>query len=177
MSKPKRCGDISLSALLASTTGLDIQPVRRIRSGSLVAPGKRTICSRIEVFWSQDCIWTWLIRPDAPLLLRCIRAKYLSLAQIPHGFGVMATNRDKPTKIPPSRSPGPGSSELIDQQQSITPTNQGLLSGLPENLFTSLFSRATTVRLKTNEVLFLAGDTGDGCYRVEDEGHDGVARR
>jgi hypothetical protein len=80
----------------------------------------------------------------------------------------MATNRDKPTKIPPSRSPGPGSSELIDQQQSITPTNQGLLSGLPENLFTSLFSRATTVRLKTNEVLFLAGDTGDGCYRVED---------
>jgi CRP-like cAMP-binding protein len=80
----------------------------------------------------------------------------------------MATNRDKPTKIPPSRSPGTGSSELIDQQQSITPTNQGLLSGLPEHLFTSLFSRATTVRLKTNEVLFLAGDTGDGCYRVED---------
>ena len=63
---------------------LDIQPVRRIRSGSLVGPGKRTICSRIEAFWSQDCIWTWLIHPDAllaPLLLRNI----FSLAQIPHG--------------------------------------------------------------------------------------------
>jgi CRP/FNR family cyclic AMP-dependent transcriptional regulator len=33
---------------------------------------------------------------------------------------------------------------------------------------TSLFSRATTVRLKTDEVLFLVGDTGDGCYRVKD---------
>jgi len=80
----------------------------------------------------------------------------------------MATNRDKPTKILPSRSPGTGSSELTDRQQSITPTNQGLLSGLPEHLFTSLFSRATPVRLKTNEVLFLAGDSGNGCYRVED---------
>jgi hypothetical protein len=57
---------------------------------------------------------------------------------------------------------------LIGQQSSIRPTNQGLLSRLPENLFRSLFSRATTVRLKTDEVLFLAGDPGDGCYRVLD---------
>jgi len=107
------------------------------------------------------------MRPDAllaPLLLHCIRAKYLSSAQIPHGVGAMARNRDKPTKIPS----GTGSSELIGRQQSITPTNQSLLSGLPEHLFTSLFGRATTVRLKTNEALFFAGDTGDGCYRVED---------
>ena len=61
-----------------------------------------------------------------------------------------------------------GSSELIGQQSSIRPTNQALLSRLPENLFRSLFSRATTVRLKTDEVLFLAGDPGDGCYRVLD---------
>ena len=61
-----------------------------------------------------------------------------------------------------------GSSELIGQRLSTRPTNQGLLSRLPEYLFRSLFSRATTVRLKTDEVLFLAGDPGDGCYRVLD---------
>jgi CRP/FNR family transcriptional regulator, cyclic AMP receptor protein len=72
-------------------------------------------------------------------------------------------NRDKPTKVAPLRR-----SELIGQQQSIGPTNQGLLLSLPEHLFASLFNRATTVRLKANEVLFIAGDTGDGCYRVED---------
>ena len=61
-----------------------------------------------------------------------------------------------------------GSSELIGQQSSIRPTNQGLLSRLPEQLFRSHFGRATTVRLKTDEVLFRAGDPGDGCYRVLD---------
>jgi len=74
----------------------------------------------------------------------------------------------KPTKIGLSRSPGTGSSEVIGRQQSTTPTNQSLLSRLPERLFKSLFSRATTVQLKTDEVLFLVGDTGDGCYRVKD---------
>src|ERR1700758_5045675 len=61
-----------------------------------------------------------------------------------------------------------GSSELIGQQPSTRPTNQGLLSRLPEHLLRNLFSRATTVRLKPDEVLFLAGDPGDGCYRVLD---------
>jgi CRP-like cAMP-binding protein len=48
------------------------------------------------------------------------------------------------------------------------PTNQGLLWRLPENLLTRLFRSATTVRLKADETLFLVGDTGEGCYRVED---------
>ena len=52
--------------------------------------------------------------------------------------------------------------------QATNSTDQGLLTGLPEHLFASLFSRARTVRLKADEVLFLAGDTGDGCYRVEE---------
>ena len=68
----------------------------------------------------------------------------------------------------PRRPAESGSSKLIGQQPSIRPTNQGLLSRLPEHLFGSLFSRATTVRLKTDEVLFRAGDPGDGCYRVLD---------
>ena len=48
------------------------------------------------------------------------------------------------------------------------PTDQSLLSRLPEHFFTQLFGRATTVRLKTGEVLFLVGDTGEGCYRVDE---------
>jgi len=71
-------------------------------------------------------------------------------------------------KLRKCRSAQRGSSELIGQQSSIRPTNQGLLSRLPEHLSRSLFSRAATVRLKPDEVLFLAGDPGDGCYRVID---------
>lgn len=43
-----------------------------------------------------------------------------------------------------------------------------LLSGLPEHLSASLFTSATPAKLGAEEVLFLAGDAGDGCYRVED---------
>ncbi len=43
-----------------------------------------------------------------------------------------------------------------------------LLSGLPEHLSGSLFTSATPAKLGAEEVLFLAGDAGDGCYRVED---------
>ena len=46
--------------------------------------------------------------------------------------------------------------------------NPSLLSGLPQHLSASLFGNTTPVRLKTDEVLFLSGDAGDGCYRVED---------
>jgi CRP-like cAMP-binding protein len=42
------------------------------------------------------------------------------------------------------------------------------LSALPAHLSARLFDNATSVRLKTDEVLFLAGDSGDGCYRVDD---------
>jgi CRP-like cAMP-binding protein len=75
---------------------------------------------------------------------------------------------EKPTKIRLSRLPGTRSSAVISQEQSASPTNQSLLSRLPEHLVTSLFSRATKVRLETDEALFLAGDIGDGCYRVND---------
>jgi CRP-like cAMP-binding protein len=88
------------------------------------------------------------------------------LPQIPEGSGELAMIPwDKPTEIGPSR---PAASEFIGQQQSASRTNQSLLSSLPEHLFRGLFSHATTVRLKTDEVLFLTGDTGDGCYRVDD---------
>jgi len=59
------------------------------------------------------------------------------------------------------------SSNVIEWKQSTGP-DQSLLSELPEHLSASLFSNTTPVRLKADEVLFLAGDAGDGCYRVED---------
>jgi CRP/FNR family transcriptional regulator, cyclic AMP receptor protein len=49
-----------------------------------------------------------------------------------------------------------------------TRTSSSLLSGLPRHLAADLFTSATPVKLDGDEVLFLAGDAGDGCYRVED---------
>ena len=43
-----------------------------------------------------------------------------------------------------------------------------LLWGLPEHLSGAVFKGATPVRLDINQVLFHAGDAGDGCYRVVD---------
>jgi CRP/FNR family cyclic AMP-dependent transcriptional regulator len=42
-----------------------------------------------------------------------------------------------------------------------------LFSVFPESLSAQLFAGAKPVRLAGDEVLFLAGDPGDGCYRVE----------
>jgi CRP/FNR family transcriptional regulator, cyclic AMP receptor protein len=42
-----------------------------------------------------------------------------------------------------------------------------LLSQMPNDLSGRLFTTARLVRLKANQMLFLAGDPGDGCYRVD----------
>jgi CRP-like cAMP-binding protein len=47
-------------------------------------------------------------------------------------------------------------------------TSASLLSELPEHLSAALFKSATPVKLNADAALFLAGDAGDGCYRVED---------
>ena len=57
---------------------------------------------------------------------------------------------------------------IAREKDNARPTDQSLLSRLPEQFLTQLFGRATTVRLKADQVLFLVGDTGDGCYRVDD---------
>jgi CRP/FNR family transcriptional regulator, cyclic AMP receptor protein len=74
---------------------------------------------------------------------------------------------DRLTKDRLSRASRRGSAEA-SPQPTTSPTSSGLLSHLPQHLFTDLFRHATTARLKADEVLFIAGDTGDGCYRVED---------
>ena len=49
-----------------------------------------------------------------------------------------------------------------------TSIKQSLLSELQEHLSTDLFASAKPVRLAADEYLFLVGDAGNGCYRVED---------
>lgn len=44
----------------------------------------------------------------------------------------------------------------------------GLLSNLPDRLLLGLLAKATSVKLATDQVLFLAGDPGDGCYRLNE---------
>jgi CRP-like cAMP-binding protein len=46
-------------------------------------------------------------------------------------------------------------------------TPQSVLSGLPEKLSQQLFGSATKSHLAADQTLFLAGDAGDGCYRVD----------
>ena len=48
----------------------------------------------------------------------------------------------------------------------VRPTD--LLSDLPERLSSILLANAKPVKLAADEVLFLAGDPGDGCYRLEE---------
>jgi len=51
--------------------------------------------------------------------------------------------------------------------KSILP-GPSLLSALPGHLSTNLFASAKPVRLAADKVLFLAGDAGDGCYRIDE---------
>jgi CRP-like cAMP-binding protein len=48
------------------------------------------------------------------------------------------------------------------------PRPTDVLSALPAEFASQLFAKARTVSLAADETLFLAGDAGDGCYRVDD---------
>ena len=43
-----------------------------------------------------------------------------------------------------------------------------LLSDLPDRVSAGLLANAKPVKLAANEILFLAGDPGDGCYRLNE---------
>jgi CRP/FNR family transcriptional regulator, cyclic AMP receptor protein len=51
---------------------------------------------------------------------------------------------------------------------TAAPANETLLSVLPADLSAGLFGQARVVQLAANQMLFLAGDPGDGCYRVDE---------
>src|SRR5438309_6335371 len=48
------------------------------------------------------------------------------------------------------------------------PRSESLLSALPAELSQSLFAKARPLSLKADQTLFVAGDEGDGCYRVDE---------
>jgi CRP-like cAMP-binding protein len=48
------------------------------------------------------------------------------------------------------------------------PRPESLLAALPAELSHSLFAQARLVSLAADQTLFVAGDEGDGCYRVEE---------
>jgi CRP/FNR family cyclic AMP-dependent transcriptional regulator len=52
------------------------------------------------------------------------------------------------------------------------PKAPNVLSGLPERLLLELFEHAVAHNLRDGEVLFRAGDIGEGCYRI----HTGLAK-
>ena len=47
------------------------------------------------------------------------------------------------------------------------PKARNVLSGLPERLLSELFEAAVAHNVRSGEVLFRAGDVGDGCYRIQ----------
>lgn len=55
----------------------------------------------------------------------------------------------------------PKSSSLFSELQSSS-----VFSELPETLLSELFDDAVAHKLRDGEVLFRAGDVGDGCYRI-----------
>ena len=48
------------------------------------------------------------------------------------------------------------------------PDARNLLTELPSGMLSSLFAKARPATLAADQVLFLSGDEGDGCYRVDD---------
>src|SRR5207245_4463771 len=48
------------------------------------------------------------------------------------------------------------------------PRPESLLAALPQELSHSLFAKARPVSLAASETLFVAGDEGDGCYRIDE---------
>jgi CRP/FNR family cyclic AMP-dependent transcriptional regulator len=48
------------------------------------------------------------------------------------------------------------------------PPPESLLAAVPTELSHSLFAKARPLSLAADQTLFLAGDEGDGCYRVEE---------
>jgi CRP-like cAMP-binding protein len=49
----------------------------------------------------------------------------------------------------------------------LAPVPDTILSVLPTELAAALFATARPHRLKADQMLFTAGDPGDGCYRIE----------
>jgi CRP-like cAMP-binding protein len=57
---------------------------------------------------------------------------------------------------------------MVEAMATLTRATRNLFSDLPSNLAAGLFAHARPMRIKADQMLFLAGDPGDGCYRIEE---------
>ena len=64
--------------------------------------------------------------------------------------------------------PRPLNNAFAQGSPLVRPGNVHLLSELSADLPTKLFAKANRIQLAAGKILFQAGATGDGCYRVED---------
>src|SRR6476619_7647701 len=62
----------------------------------------------------------------------------------------------------------PGSVSDVGAMAKSTFPQDSLLTALPADLSSALFAKAHDVSLAADQIVFLAGDAGDGCYRIED---------
>src|SRR6478736_683739 len=61
---------------------------------------------------------------------------------------------------------------MLARRTMSKPKRSNVLSGLPERLLSELFEDAVAHKLRDGDVLFRAGDVGDGCYRI----HTGLVK-
>jgi CRP/FNR family transcriptional regulator, cyclic AMP receptor protein len=76
-------------------------------------------------------------------------------AELPRTGRMTGEDRATPPRVPSRRS-------------ARKPKHPRRLSALPARLSNELFAGAEVVRLPAGQVLYRAGDSADGCYRVED---------
>ena len=75
---------------------------------------------------------------------------------------------DRTTPIDATEVRDRDTGEACPEAAGLKSENIHLLSDLPGRLTTELFASANRMRLAAGNTLFLAGDTDDGCYRIED---------
>lgn len=62
----------------------------------------------------------------------------------------------------------PNSDRDVGAMAKSTFPLDSLLTALPADLSSALFAKAHDVSLAADQIVFLAGDAGDGCYRIDD---------
>jgi CRP/FNR family cyclic AMP-dependent transcriptional regulator len=63
--------------------------------------------------------------------------------------------------------PPRGFISAMEEKRGQFRRNNQFVTALPEALSSGLFARAARVKLSADELLFSAGDEGNGCYRIE----------
>ena len=127
-------------------------------------------------FSAQVPFTVFLPAPYCPSLAPPGRAFFCAV----HGdLGYFAVSRTRSPRAEPefASEHAENSGELPNRDTSgpiprlttpmAAPAPANLFSVFPESLAAKLFANAKPVKLAADEVLFLAGDPGDGCYRVD----------